>query len=201
MSRIPRKILFSIAAIILFSVGLILTGMGNDKVVQGNSTLFTQTEMETPATPMTEKADPLPDTGSLTGPLVKLILALGIVIAAIYGFLFLLRKMMGQKLSANNNGNLIEVVETAYIAQKRSVSVIRFHDRAVLVGISESSMQRLAELSPEETQAILSEKNTEVSSNKFAGVLSEAKSRLKKWNMVRMASKNSGNEIETPQTI
>jgi len=199
MNRIAKKALISTLLLILLSAGLVLTGMGNDKtkgVVPGTQPKSQEVASETPA-----MLSPLGDGTSMTWPLVKLVFALGIVIIAIYGFLFLLRRMMGQKMSGNRSRRLIEVIETAHIAQKKSVSVIRFHDRAILIGICDGSMQRLAELDPDESAAALAEAETESAPGKFAGVLSEAKTRLKSWNVGRMLTKNAARDLESPQAI
>ena len=199
MNQTAKKALISALVLIFLSAGLVLTGMGKEK--SQKDLPLSQSSGLTETSGTQNDMSPFVDGGSMTGPLLKLVFALGVVIAAIYGFLYLLRKMMGQKHSGNRSNQLIEVIETTYIAQKRSVSVIRFYNKAILVGICDGSIQRLGELSTEETAAVLSEKAEMCGAGKFAGVLSEAKTRLKSWNVARMLTKGAAGDVESPQTI
>lgn len=199
MKGTAKKALIGTLAVIVLAAGLVLTGMGGDKVKE--SFPLGQAPDSTMAAGSSNEPLPLVNGESMAWPLVKLVLALGVVIAAIYGFLYLLRKMMGQKFSGNRSNRMIEVLETTYIAQKKCVSVIRFHDRAILVGICDSTIQRLAELSPEESAAALADVAAPNASGKFAGVLSEARTRLKNWNTSRMLAKSTEREMESPQAI
>lgn len=199
MNRTGKKALIGALAVIFLSAGLVLTGMGGDKIK--NPMPLLQAPDGNESSQLSQESIPLTNGDSMVWPLVKLVLALGVVVAAIYGFLYMLRKMMGQKFSSNRSNRLIEVIETTFIAQKKSVSVIRFHDRAILVGICDGSIARLAELDPEESAAILSEHASPNQSGKFAGVLSEARTRLKNWNMSRMLTKSTARDMESPQAI
>jgi flagellar biosynthetic protein FliO len=131
------------------------------------------------------------ENDSMIWPLLKLAGALTLVIGGIYGFLFLLRKMMGARLSSNRQNQLIEVVETAYIAQKKSVSLIRFADRAVLVGVAENGISALAELSPEETAEISSGMETKKAAG-FKNIFSRARGKY-----INIAA-GKGSSIEGP---
>jgi flagellar biosynthetic protein FliO len=111
-----------------------------------------------------------------------------IVVIGIYGFLYVLRKMMGSKFSGNRKSRMIDVMETAYIAQKRSVSLIRFHDRSILVGVSDNSIQPLAELSAEETSKILAEYAEEKPAPGFRNILGDAKEKFKSWNITALGA-------------
>jgi flagellar protein FliO/FliZ len=199
MNRNAKKALIGALVIIFMSTIMVLTGMGGDRAKSAFPVSETSGVNEAESSP--HGPMPLTDSGSMVWPMVKLVLALGIVVAAIYGFLYLLRKMMGQRFSGNRSNRLVEVIETTYIAQKKSVSVLRFHDRAILVGICDGSIQRLAELGPAESAAIISDFASPNPSGKFAGVLSEARTRLKSWNMNRMLTKSAARDMESPQAI
>jgi len=139
--------------------------------------------------------------GSLVEPLLKLLLALVVVVAGIYGFLFILRRMMGSRFSGNKSNRLIEVVETTYIAQKKSVSLIRFADKAVLVGVAEGAISVLAELTPEETGKVLSEKSSAKAETGFKSVFSSAREKMKSFNMKKIGAVwTTGKTDERPQT-
>jgi flagellar biosynthetic protein FliO len=135
-------------------------------------------ENDKPIDPFLNKAN-----DSVAMSLFKLVGALLLVVIGIYGFIYVLKRMMGQKLSGNRGHSLIEVIETSFIAQKKSVSLIRFADRSVLVGVSDGGINVLAELSPDETNRILKENIVEKPSLGFKGILRDAGVRLSGFNM------------------
>ncbi|MCX6826375.1 MAG: flagellar biosynthetic protein FliO [candidate division Zixibacteria bacterium] len=141
------------------------------------------------------------DSESVVISLAKLIGALVVVVGAIYGFLFILKKMMGAKLSANRGSRLIEVLETTYIAQKKSVSLVRFGGRAVLVGVSEGNMTALAELNPEETAQITAESTLEKSNVGFKNILIDAKEKIKAFSARRISISKSSEDVDRPVTV
>ncbi|UCD17095.1 MAG: flagellar biosynthetic protein FliO, partial [Candidatus Zixiibacteriota bacterium] len=142
----------------------------------------------------------LPESDTVTMSLIKLSAALLVVVIAIYAFLYMLRRMMGSKFSGNRGNRMIEVLETVYIAQKRSVSLIRFHDRAVLVGVGDSGIQPLAELTVEETARIIAEQTEGKPASGFISALGDARNKLKTWNTARLRQRDVGGELEKPQT-
>jgi flagellar biosynthetic protein FliO len=119
-------------------------------------------------------------SGSVYWALLKLIAALAVVIGGIYGFIYLLRRMMGQKISGRNRDGLIEVMETAYLGPKKSVSLVRFSDRAVLIGSGNDHISVLAELSQEETTKLLARKEIVKNTIGFKTVFTDARHRLLK---------------------
>ncbi len=122
---------------------------------------------------------------SVNAALFKLIGALIIVVAAIYGFLYLLKKMMGSGFSGNRKTRHIEVIETTYIAQKKSISLVRFGGRSVLVGVGDSGINVLAELTPEETSRLVAETATESKNESigFKGLLDNARTRFSNFSL------------------
>lgn len=121
---------------------------------------------------------------------LKLAGAMIVVIGAIYGFLFLLRKMMGKKLSTNRSRRFLELLETTYIGQKKSISLVRFADRAILIGSSENSIAPLAELDSEETARLLQEAVPVKNITGFRNLLSEAREKYRTLNLRRMVGQN-----------
>jgi len=119
---------------------------------------------------------------SIFWPLIKLIAALVVVVVAIYGFLFVLKMMMGRRFSPNNHNRMIEVLETTYVAQKKAVSLVRVSNRAVLVGISDNGLTALAEISPEETSKIMTEYAGHEKASGFGGVLRDVSTKLRSMN-------------------
>ena len=102
-----------------------------------------------------------PITRSYVPSLVKMISALVVVVICVYVVLYLLRKLMGRRYSGNRKNNILEILETTYIAPKKTVSLIRVADKAVLVGISESGISTLTEFDPDDTAAIMTKVNIE----------------------------------------
>ncbi len=202
MKRKTKRTLIALFIILVVSSALMLTLFGDVKANRTSDapsaeTLFTQDAGENAGEGITGLAD----GESITMSLVKLILALVVVVVAIYGFLYLLRRMMGPKFSGSRNGSMIEVLETVYVAQKRSISLVRFHDRAVLVGIGDNGVQPLAEMSAEETAKAIAANAEAKPVTGFKNVLSDARDKLKTWNMVggNRRTKASGS-VEKPQT-
>ncbi|MBN2227397.1 MAG: flagellar biosynthetic protein FliO [candidate division Zixibacteria bacterium] len=202
MKRKTKRTLIALFVILVVSSALMLTLFGDVKAGRTSDsrsaeTLFSQDAGETAAEGVTGMAD----GDSITMSLVKLILALVVVVVAIYGFLYVLRRMMGPKFAGNRNGSMIEVLETVYVAQKRSISLVRFHDRAVLVGIGDNGVQPLAEMSAEETAKAIAAHADAKPAAGFRNVLSDARDKLKTWNMV---GGNRHNDVrgkrEKPQT-
>lgn len=102
---------------------------------------------------VSEKA--LVESVSVMPSLLKLFSAMVLVIGLIYGVLYLFKKMMGNKYSGNGRGKVLEVLETTYLGPKKTVSLIRFADKAVLVGSTDGSMTALGELDEAKTKELL----------------------------------------------
>jgi flagellar biosynthetic protein FliO len=142
-----------------------------------------------------------PVSESLTWSMVKLVGALAVVVVGIYGFLYILRRMMGGKLSANRTSRLIEVLETTFVAQKKSVSLVRFGDRAVLIGISEGNMTALAELGSEETTKIMAASAVEKPAPGFKNILHDAREKWLNLGIKRAASDLAAVDLKRPETV
>lgn len=113
--------------------------------------------------------------------LIKLVSALIVVIICIYLGIFLLKKLMGKKYSGNSRKNFLEVLETTYIAPKKSVTLLRVADKAVLIGMSESHIAVLTELDDAKTKEILVTMKAEEEATPFKNML---KSATQKWKKV-----------------
>ncbi len=116
---------------------------------------------------------------SVVMPLLKLFGALVLVVGAIYGSLYILRRMMGSRLAGNRGQKIIEVLEISHLTPKKAVSLVRFGERAVLVGMAENSLSVLAELDAAETGKIMDEIAKTTSENVgFKNLFSAAKDKL-----------------------
>ena len=161
MSQKRCKTVWKLIILLIVSAAFILARFGivsaNEVKTQKEPVVIAQIDNPQDKTVSTGLSGITTNDESLAGPLFKLLLALVVVVGGIYGFLIVLRRMMGSKFSANRGNRLLETIETTYIAQKKSVSLIRYGDKAVLVGVADNSISVLAELSKDEMSKIISD--------------------------------------------
>ncbi|MDF1544996.1 MAG: flagellar biosynthetic protein FliO [bacterium] len=110
-------------------------------------------------------------------PILKMLSALVVVVIAIYVGVWLLKRTMGRKFSGNQVYNSLEVLETTFVAPKKSVSLVRVADRSVLIGVTDQNISVLAELDSESTAQILAKECEQPETSSFADML---KSTVKK---------------------
>lgn len=122
---------------------------------------------------------------SATPSLLKLFSALIVVVAAIYVGIYLLKRLMGKKYTGNRQNNLLEVIETTYIAPKKSVSLLRVADKSVLVGMTENQISVLTELDSEETRKVLATVAPEIEGESFGSLLRHATDKIKEISLKR----------------
>lgn len=120
---------------------------------------------------------------SVTPSLFKIISALVIVIVCIYAGVYLLKRMMGRKYSGNRQHNLLEVIETTYVAPKKSVTLLRVAEKAVLVGMSENQITVLTELDADQTRDVLASIKPEPHPENFGSVLKMATEKIKEFGL------------------
>jgi len=177
-----KGLTFKIIILLIVSAAFVLAKFGTAGATEytpfldGKPVSHSDASAQVPSENMTTPAFGKGGGDSLLWPMLKLVGALLLVVAAIYGFLFVLKKMMGQ--GSRSGGRLIEVLESSAIGPKKSVALVRYTDKAVLVGIADNSISVLAELSPEETGKILQESNPGRTPAGFKGVLDSARGRL-----------------------
>ena len=172
-SKPKQRSIIAIIVILVAAIGILL-GVNSDPVTADQSAAISGDQAGTTEAMSTTL------TNSALPSLLRMVSALVIVIACIYGGIFLLRRLMGQRQGRQGQSNILEVLETTSVAPKKTVSLIRVADKAVLVGITETGMSVLTELSPDETAVVL-EPVEDVSSPQpdFADSLGNAWSRLR----------------------
>lgn len=161
--------------LVLALLGLVAINVGNGQADDGSSQSAAQTET---TSQQTLKAGEQALGSSVLPALIKMGLALLAVVVCIYLGLYVLRRMMGKKYSGNRAGQVLEVLETTYLAPKKSVTLVRVANKAIVVGMTESSMVTLSELDDEQTREILDAQNVTVPDPKFEQVLSDAFGKL-----------------------
>jgi flagellar biosynthetic protein FliO len=94
----------------------------------------------------------------------------------IYAAVFLLRRLSGSRLSGGR-GKTIQVIEQTYLAPKKSVCLLKLADRAVLIGITDTSINMLTELEWDSLPPEVVKKLTQPPTG-FPGFLNEAAGKL-----------------------
>ncbi len=121
--------------------------------------------------------------GSQLPSMLKLGSALVIVLASIYGGIFLLKKTMGKKYSGNRQHELLEIIETTFVAPKKSVTLLRVADKAVLIGTTETNISVLTELDSAKTKEIMAQLESAPESESFTGIFKSAAGRIREMRL------------------
>ena len=117
----------------------------------------------------------MPTTGGL---LALLILSLIVVLALIWGAMYLLRRISGRGAPGLGKSH-VRVLERAHIAPKKAVYVIQVGSRALAVGVSEAGMSTLAELDPDETLKAYPAFQEQGAPSSFAHLLGSMRTRFR----------------------
>jgi flagellar biogenesis protein FliO len=83
---------------------------------------------------------------NFTKEFIKMLGALGILVAALLGFAFVFKKVIKNRTSMMDNSSNIRVLERRAIAPKLSVYIIDVAGTKIIVGESPAGLQRLGEL-------------------------------------------------------
>ncbi len=205
MSQKRSKAGWKLIILLIVSAAFILARFGivsaNEVETQKEPVVIAQIDNPQDKTVSTGLSGITTNDESLVGPLVKLLLALVVVVGGIYGFLIVLRRMMGSKFSANRGNRLLETIETTYIAQKKSVSLIRYGDKAVLVGVADNSISVLAELSKDETSKIISDCRVGRREAGFKSVFAGVREKLRSFDMKKLNIPWVPKETDRPQEV
>lgn len=88
-------------------------------------------------------AQPVPgaiDTGSLIGPLLRMVLSLGAVLALVAGLAWLAKRL---RAGGHLKSGLIEIVSGVSLGAREKVVLLRVGQEQVLVGVSPAGMRAL----------------------------------------------------------
>jgi flagellar protein FliO/FliZ len=131
-------------------------------------------------------------TGSTFYSLIRMVSALVIVIGCIYGGIFLLKRASGSRTSGSSKNKALEVLETAYVAPKKTVSLIRVADKSVLIGVTENGMSVLTELDSSQTAELIPSGNEVQTPASFGSVFRKVSERVSDFRFKRpQAAANS----------
>ena len=110
---------------------------------------------------------PVEDTGGgdrFTSELVNMLMVLGILLAAMLGVTWFLRKSMNARMAGASAASNIIVVDSRKITTKSTVYLLEVNGKAVLVGESTNGLVSLdsnAKLPPEEVETVVTPTPTE----------------------------------------
>lgn len=90
-------------------------------------------------------------TGSpdLYASLLKMILALGILLALLFAGLFVFKRFMGKKIGIAGQNPGIKIITSAYIGPKKSIALVDISGERIVVGITPDHISMLARLGKE----------------------------------------------------
>jgi flagellar biogenesis protein FliO len=171
-----RRSQLAIALIVIAALVGVLVIRTDRVSADGNSAL---TYISKQTTEPAQQTEPPSYFDSQLPPMFKLGSALVIVLISIYGGIFLLKKMMGRKYSGNRQHELLEILETTFVAPKKSVTLLRVADKSVLIGTTETNISVLTELDSAKTKEILAQIQSEPVGESFTGMFKSAAERIR----------------------
>ena len=182
--KLKRRSQLTVIIIVLAAlIGVLSINTGPARAVKATdkaaATSVTQAE-----TGLETAGDDSPGFYSSAAPsMFKIISALVVVIVAIYVGVYLLKRMMGKKYSGNRQNNVLEVIETTYVAPKKSVTLLRVAEKSVLVGMSENQITVLTELDADQTRDVLASIKPLQETENFGNILKTATEKIKEFGL------------------
>ena len=177
-----RQVIITGALLIAALAGLFLINPGSGEA--DALTALENTQAVEPSPDATAAAGE-PFEGTAMPSIVKMISALMVVLVCIYVALYLLKRLAGRRAGANGGNGALEVLETSYVAPKKTVSLVRVADKAVLIGVTDNGISMLTELDAQQTEALLAEKSATPSSDSFRKILGSATEKIRKVSLVK----------------
>ncbi|MCK4301321.1 MAG: flagellar biosynthetic protein FliO [candidate division Zixibacteria bacterium] len=124
-------------------------------------------------------------TNTVLPSLLRMGAALVLVIACIYGGLYALKRLMSGRRSGDRRSGALEVLETTFVAPKRTVSLVRVADKSVLIGVTDSRISVLTELDARQTAEIMAVQTNRKESDSFKKLLTAASGRVRRISLGR----------------
>ena len=120
---------------------------------------------------------------SLGKQIGKFTIFLTLVLGIFYGIVLLIKKsvLSKNKLGFLNSTKIVEVINTTYVAPKRSIMLVRAHRQVFLVGTSEKGFHSLGELT--DVTGLLKEGEKAIVGNNFDMSLKSASGKEKEFNL------------------
>ena len=125
-------------------------------------------------------------TFSLGKQIAKFSLFLALVLAIFYGVVWFVKKsvLSKNKLGFLNSTKVVEVINTTYVAPKRSIMLVRIQKQIFLIGSSEKGLHSLGELA--DVNGLLKEGERAIGGNNFDTSMEMASKTEKEFNLKEM---------------
>ena len=94
--------------------------------------------------------------------IVRMLAALAIVLACIYGSVFLIKRFGPNRAGRSGGKRMLEMMDSISVGPKKMIAIVRVGERAVVVGITDNQMTSLTELDKDELPDGCLEKTTEM---------------------------------------
>jgi flagellar biogenesis protein FliO len=155
-----------------------------NKLINEENKIVNKVEVEEKDIVSTKMAAPLPnnetqvqnktDSFSFAGYAAKFSFFLVLVLGLFYGVVQLLKKglLKKGKLSFLNDSKLVEVLNTTYVAPKRSFMLVKVHKQIILVSNTETGMSFITEV--KDTTGLIKDTERLVAGNNFDDSVSVA---------------------------
>lgn len=151
-----RRTFITTALILAVAVaGLMLIDVGNTDAVGQSAAKSVKPASENTGETVNPALTGMDD--GMMAAMGKMAAALVVVVIAIYGAVWGLKRLNGGRRRGRNGRQLLEVVETAYLAPKKSVALVRVADKAVVVGVTDGQMSVLTELDSDQAALALAD--------------------------------------------
>ncbi|SNR86619.1 flagellar biosynthetic protein FliO [Humidesulfovibrio mexicanus] len=85
--------------------------------------------------------------------IVKMVVALACIVGLIYGVVYVLKRLLPGAGAAGGERLGIQVLTQLNVGSRQRIAVIRVQDRTLVVGVTEGSINTLAELTPPDAAA------------------------------------------------
>lgn len=126
------------------------------------------------------KVPELPNLGSM---IFKGLFSLVIVFALIIGFALFLKKFVYNRNGFHVSGGLVKVVSTTFIGPKKSIHLIKVMDKILVVGVTDTQMQTLAEFKEGDIpNSLVENRKIDESTKQFSNYFSQIFDKVRKKN-------------------
>ncbi|MDV4149693.1 flagellar biosynthetic protein FliO [Clostridium sp. AL.422] len=115
--------------------------------------------------------------------LLVLIFKLIFALATVLGLMYLTFKLSGDRLNKMNNGKYIKVLESTQISKESSITVVKVGTKGYVLGICNSNIEKLEELSDKDILMIEENKlkEKEKLNQQYYKAVSEFKSKINRF--------------------
>ncbi len=97
-----------------------------------------------------ESAVLMKDSPGLTGSVIKMVTALGIVLSLLFAVVFFVKKYLGRKIGLNGQEQKIRVVTSAYLGPRKSIALVEVAGEKIVVGITATNISMLSKVGRDE---------------------------------------------------